>query len=399
MLQSSLSHIPAHASLEAQRSRFAAARSVLTAAIAAESFPGAAYGLLFEGSVIALDSVGRFTYDADSPEVLPGTVFDLASVTKVVATTAAAMLMYQRGQLDLDMRVGDLLPGFVIGHAPGDGKERVTLRMLLAHSSGLPGYERLYQKHQDYFSLLRACLRLPLEALPMERAEYSDIGFILLGKALEVIAGEPLAQYCRREIFAPLGLTNTGFCPPQSVRHLIPPTSIDTFFRHRKLQGEVQDEHAFVLGGCGGHAGLFSNVQDLLTFSAAVIDSANSDSANSDPANSATDASPGGTTSPLFLPNLFHSGTINLFASRQTEPAGTSRALGWDTPSAPSSSGKYFGSRSIGHLGYAGTSLWIDLDRALAVALLTNRTWPDRANDSIRQVRPAFHDALLEAIR
>lgn len=363
--------------LERQRSRFSTARTVLTDAIAAQSFPGAAYGVLLNGRVIALDAVGQFTYETDSPEVLPGTVFDLASVTKILATTSMAMLLQQRGLLDLDTRVGDVLPGFVVGHTPGDGKEQVTLRMLLAHSSGLPGYARLYQTHSDAYSLLRACLQLPLEAAPMQRAEYSDIGFILLGKALEVVSQESLGHYCWREIFAPLGLADTGFCPPQECRHLIPPTAIDTFFRHRTLQGEVQDEHTFILGGCSGHAGLFSNVPDLLTFAGAIL----SASATSD-------------QSPLFEPE-----TIELFAARQTAPPGTSRALGWDTPSNPSSSGSHFGTRSIGHLGYAGTSLWMDRDRGLAVVLLTNRTWPDRSNDSIRQVRPAFHDAIQAALR
>jgi CubicO group peptidase (beta-lactamase class C family) len=247
--------------------------------------------------------------------------------------------------------------------------------MLLAHSSGLPAYARLFEQHDSANELLRACLQMPLEAAPGTRAEYSDIGFILLGKALEVLAGDYLARYGEREIFRPLGVTSTFFCPPASLRHLIPPTVNDTTFRGRVIQGEVHDEHAYVLGGVGGHAGLFSNALDVLTFAGCIL-------------------AEGRTSEGL---QLFKPETVQLFATRQNEPAGTSRALGWDTPTAPSSSGKHFSPSSIGHLGYTGTSLWIDRERQLAVVLLTNRTWPDRAK-AIQQVRPAFHDAVFAAI-
>ena len=356
-----------------QRIRFAAAHSILEQAVRDRAFPGAAYGILLKGKVVALDAVGRFTYEGDSSTVTPETIFDLASVTKVLATTSVAMLLYDRGILDLETPLGEILPGFVIGRAPGSGKERVTLRMLLAHSSGLPAYARLFEEHTASNQLLRACLQMPLEAAPGTRADYSDIGFILLGKALEVLAGDYLSRFCPREIFAPLELTSTYFCPPTSMRQQIPPTVNDTTFRKRIIQGEVHDEHAFVLGGCAGHAGLFSNALDVLRFAACIL---------------AEGRSSNGT-------QLFNPATVRLFATRQSEPPGTSRALGWDTPTAPSSSGKYFSPSSIGHLGYTGTSLWIDPERELAVVLLTNRTWPDRENKAIQIVRPAFHDAVF----
>lgn len=356
-----------------QRTRFAAARAVMEQAVNDRAFPGAAYGILLDGDVVALDAVGRFTYDDDSPEVMPETVFDLASVTKVVATTSAAMLLFDRGLLDLEMPVGEILPGFVIGRAPGNGKERVTMRMLLAHSSGLPAYARLFKQHTSATALLRACLQMPLEAAPETRTEYSDIGFILLGKALEVLAGDSLARFCQREIFAPLELTKTYFCPPASVRSLIPPTENDTTFRGRIIQSEVHDEHAFVLGGCGGHAGLFASALDVLRFAAFILAKGRT----------------------AMGQQLFQPDTVQLFATRQSAPPGTSRALGWDTPTAPSSSGKHFSATSIGHLGHTGTSLWIDPERKLAVVLLTNRTWPDRSNKAIQQIRPAFHDAIF----
>src|SRR5579885_3732216 len=256
----------------AQRQQFAPARAILEQAIASHAFPGAAYAVLYQGKVIALDAAGRFTYDNDSPQVLPDTIFDLASVTKVVATTSMAMLLHDRGILDLDTPLGEILPAFVIGRDPGSGKERVTLRMLLAHSSGLPAYARLFEQHTSANALLRACLQRPLEVPPGTRAEYSDIGFILLGKALEVLAGHPLATFCQQEIFAPMQLTSTYFCPPASMRTQIPPTQNDTTFRRRVIQGEVNDEHAYVLGGCGGHAGLFASALDVLRFAACILD-------------------------------------------------------------------------------------------------------------------------------
>src|SRR5271168_4737023 len=233
------SDVPASvlASTRNQRERFAAAYSVLEAAVADRAFPGAAFGVLRDGVVLALDSVGRFTYDPDSPAVTPMTVYDLASVTKVFATTAAAMLLYDRGRLDLDLLVGDLLPAFAIGAQVRSiwhrERCRITLRHLLAHSSGLPAYARLFEINRTSYGLLEACLSMPLEASPGTRTEYSDIGFILLGKALEVLTHEPLDAFCDREIFAPLALTATRYQPPLPWRALIPPTVDDQLFRGR----------------------------------------------------------------------------------------------------------------------------------------------------------------------
>jgi CubicO group peptidase (beta-lactamase class C family) len=350
-----------------------AARAVLERGIAERAFPGAAWGVLRGGEMVALEAAGRFTYEEDAPPVRPETVFDLASVTKAVATTAAAMLLVDRGVLDLNARVGDILPGFVVGMELGSHKERITLRMLLTHTSGLPAYEQLFRNCAGEESLLRAVLTLRLQAKPGERTEYSDPGFILLGKALEVLGGEMLGCLCMREIFAPLGMEATRFCPPAIARQMIPPTENDTWFRGRVIQGEVQDENAYVMGGVSGHAGLFANVRDLLRFAACILAEGKSADGR----------------------QVFQPETVAQFAARQ----GDGRALGWDVPTPGGSSGKYFSERSIGHLGYAGTSLWIDREQKLAVALLTNRTWPDRANQAIKQIRPLFHDAVVEGLR
>jgi serine-type D-Ala-D-Ala carboxypeptidase len=357
--------------------RFSAAHRVLADAIAGRAFPGCAFGVLAGGEVVLQGALGRFTYEDDAPAVTAETVYDVASITKVVATTAAAMLLAQRDELDLDTPLGELLPGFVVGRAPWERARHVKLRHLLAHSSGLPGYAELFRTAETPAALYRACLELPLEAEPGERAEYSDPGFILLGKALEVLTGEYLAAWVRREVFEPLGLAATGFCPAPALRAAIPPTEEDTTLRHRRIQGEVQDENAWLLKGAAGHAGVFSNVPDLLRFAGEILDAASGRRAR-----------------------LFEAATVERFAQRQP-PQGSSRALGWDTPSENSSSGRYFSRRSIGHLGYSGCSLWMDLEAEIAAVLLTNRTWPDRSAGSkqlIREVRPAFHDAVRAAI-
>lgn len=351
--------------LEAQDGVFAPAFSVLTQAIAAYAFPGASLAVVADGNLVALRGVGRFTYDNNSPEVQADTIFDLASVSKVVATTAMAMLLYESGHLDLDVPVAGVIPQFAKGDVR---RQEVTIRMLLAHSSGLPAYVRLYREAHTREDLLQAALAVPLAADPDTRAEYSDIGFIILGAALERIADESLASFCERMVFGPLAMHHTAYCPPAPLRASIPPTEDDREFRQRIIQGEVQDENASVLGGVAGHAGLFSNAADLAVFAHCMLQ--------------------GGR--PILRPD-----TVQLFTRRHGLG---SRALGWDTPSAPSQSGKYFSSRSFGHLGYTGTSLWIDPERQLAIVLLTNRTWPDKQSQLIKQVRPQFHDSVVEAL-
>jgi len=359
-----------------QRKRFDAAYAVLENGIRERAFPGAAFGVLSQGKILALDGVGQFTYDSNSPAVLPGSIYDLASVTKVIATTSVAMLLYDRGLLDLDQPLAETLPGFVIGVPSPRERSRVTVRMLLAHSSGLPAYARLFEAHPTPAALLAACLQIPLEVPPGTRAEYSDIGFILLGKAIEVIAKEPLDLFCLREVFTPLGMNATRYQPPPLWRTFIPPTVDDIAFRGRVVEGEAHDENCSVLHGVSGHAGAFANALDLLRYASCILSRGKTFAGET----------------------LFRPETVELFATRQSQPLGTSRALGWDTPSGESSSGHHFGPRSVGHLGYTGTSLWTDLDQEIAITLLTNRTWPDRTSQAIRKVRPAFHDAVFDAI-
>jgi len=278
------------------------------------------------------------------------------------------MILYERGLLDLETPVVAVVPEF----ASDDRRRReATLRMLLAHSSGLPAYEKLFLKAETKEKLLSAAFTMPLATAPGTKAEYSDIGFIILGVALERIADEPLDPFSQREAFGPLGMRHTSFNPPASWRSAVVPTVDDRTFRNRVIQGEVQDENASVLGGVAGHAGLFATAEDIAVFANAMLN--------------------GG------QPIIRHS-TLNLFTHRESSPAGTSRALSWDTPSSPSQSGKYLSANSFGHLGYTGTSLWIDREQQVSITLLTNRTWPDCSSQAIKEVRPRFHDAIIEAL-
>jgi serine-type D-Ala-D-Ala carboxypeptidase len=352
--------------LAGQEARFHKAFHLVEQAIADRAFPGATLSVTVGGELVVLSAFGRFTFDGASPKVETETVFDVASLTKPVAISTMAMLLYERGLLDLDSSVSAAVPELAAN--PDPRFQQITLRMLLSHSSGLPAHARLFEGAQGE-EVVRVACRQPLHASPGTKAEYSDIGFIVLGKALERLTDERLDVFCRREIFGPLGMSRTIFRPPAAARKAIPPTRDDP--QHGKIQGEVDDENASAMGGIAGHAGLFSTARDLAIFANCLLR--------------------GG--SPILRPDV-----VELFTSRQELPLGSSWALGWDTPSQPSQSGKYLSARSYGHLGFTGTSLWIDPQRQLSITLLTNRTWPDRRSQAIKQVRPAVHDAIVEAL-
>jgi CubicO group peptidase (beta-lactamase class C family) len=356
-----------------QDKQFSRAFAVVTKAIEQQAFPAAALAVTHRGSLVALRGFGRFTYEADAPPVEADTIFDLASVTKVVATTAVAMLLYERGQLPLDIPVGHFLPDFV-ARAPRHQqatREAVTLRMLLTHSSGLPAYEKLFEFAASREELVRAALTTRLVTEPGTHAEYSDVGFILLGEVLARQADLALDLFARQEIFTPLAMAHTRFNPPKEWKPGIPPTEDDRAFRRRIIQGEVNDENTFVMGGVAGHAGVFAPAIDVARFAECML----------------RRGAP-----------ILKSETVQLFTRRVQSPAGSSRTLGWDTPSSESASGTHFSAEAFGHLGFTGTSLWIDPMRQLSVTLLTNRTWPNRASQAIRRVRPLVHDAVVEAL-
>jgi serine-type D-Ala-D-Ala carboxypeptidase len=356
-----------------QDEKFRCAFAVLQQGIKQRAFPGASVAITHQGKLIALKGFGCFTYSKFSPRVRPHTIYDLASLTKVVATTAICMILYERGKFHLDQTVVDVLPEFA---GSDTRRSRVTFRMLLAHSSGLPAYAKLFETSQNREELLAQALTIPLTADPGSRAEYSDIGFIALGVALERIACETLDRFFDRAILGPILDPAEPFVMGFNFARkpwaaFIPPTEDDRAYRRRAIRCHVHDENAWMMGGVAGHAGCFGEAGAVATFAQCMLR--------------------GGAP-------LFRAHTVELFTRRETSPSGTSRALGWDTPSSPSQSGSYFSPQSYGHLGYTGTSLWNDPERQVSVTLLTNRTWPDRKSQAIKRIRPAFHDAVMQAV-
>ncbi len=345
--------------------------SLIYSAIVDRAFPGAALAIGRGGVVAKLDGYGYFTYDSDHL-VTPESVFDLASLTKVVATTMAAMKLYDEGRLDLDARVVEYLPEF--GQS---GKDQVTVRQLLTHSSGLIPYRAFHVLGiTSRRSLIDSVMAEKLIYKPGTESRYSDLGMITLMLVIECITGQSFDEYVQTRIFEPLGMHNTGFRGTGNRDPSVVPTELDAYFRHRLIQGEVHDETAWILGGVSGHAGVFSTVEDLTRFAYMLMNEGRVDGEE------------------FISPE-----TIRLF-TRVQDPDLSTRALGWDTksPDGYTSAGTRFGPNSFGHTGFTGTSLWIDPDADLFVIFLTNRVFPTRENGKITEFRPRLADAVHSAI-
>jgi CubicO group peptidase (beta-lactamase class C family) len=359
--------------------RFGQARTILEVAVPQRAFPGAVLAVGHKGETTIVP-VGRLLYEGDASPVTAGTIYDLASLTKVVAPTTAAMILTERGALVLDRPVALYLPDFVEPYDTAAdplwaARGEVTVRHLLAHTSGLPAYERFFLRAREKSHVLEEAQALPLDEAPGRKTVYSDVGFILLSAIIEQAAGQSLDAFCEKEIFAPLGMKDTRFNPPQELWNRIAPTEQDNEFRKRLIRGEVHDENAWVMGGVAGHAGLFGTAGDLAAFSRMLL--------------------AGGRVNAM---QILKRETIAEFTRAWPAAEGPARGLGWDKPSEPSSCGRHFSASSYGHLGFTGTSLWIDPEKDLFVILLTNRVHPTRTNEAIRQVRPAVHDAVAEAL-
>jgi CubicO group peptidase (beta-lactamase class C family) len=359
------------------------AQASLEAGVNAGVFPGASAAIGWQGKRVLVQA-GRFIYDSTSSVVTQQTIYDCASLTKVVATTTMAMMLVDRGLLELDAPLASYLPEFLEADDPRpEARRMVTIRHLLAHTSGLPAYVKFFLRARRPEHVLTEAISLSLEQPPGERTVYSDVGFILLGEALVRIAaqaarpGQPhqLDDFCAWEIFQPLLMASTMFAPPKELRSVVPPTEEDDEFRRHLVHGEVHDENAWVMGGIAPHSGLFSTAPDLAVFCQFMLNEGN-----------------------WFGKQLVQPETIREFTCNQPAVNGAPRGLGWDKPSPPSSSGKYFSPASYGHLGFTGTSIWIDPEQQLYVVLLTNRIHPTRANEAIRTFRPAFHDSVVKAL-
>lgn len=341
------------------------ADAVLDRYLAEKAFPGGVLAVGKDGALVHLHPFGHLSYDPGSAKVEADTLYDLASLTKVVATTTMAMMLVDDGRLDLRKRVSDFLPGF-----RGPGKDKVTVWHLLTHSAGIDWWAPLYKEIKGKQAYLKRIEAMDLVYEPGTKSVYSDLGVILLGDILERVAGEGLDVFARTRIFAPLGMHDTLFRPGPELLPRIAPTENDPW-RGRVIRGEVHDENAYALGGVAPHAGLFSTAPDLARFCQMLLY--------------------GG----VFEQHRLVSRQVVEEFTRRAGVPGSSRALGWDTPSQPSSGGTLLSARAFGHTGFTGTSIWIDPEKRLFIILLTNRVHPTRENNLIREVRPAVADAVV----
>ena len=342
---------------------------VIERGIRAGGYPGAAVVVGRKGAAVWEKGFGRLGWTGDAGSVVPErTIYDLASLTKVVGTTTAVMILFDEGKLHLDDRVVQYIPEF-----GGGAKDNVTIRMLLEHRSGLPAGRDLWRMASTPEEARAAAISTPLFAPPGQYVEYSDLGADMLGFVVEAISGEKLDQFLQTRVFGPLGMSDTRFRPDGSLRGRIAPTELNPP-RGYPLRGEVHDENAYALGGVAGHAGLFSTASDLAVFAQMLL---NGGSYN-------------GT-------RIVADSTVKLFTRR----AAATRALGWDTCGGKGSCGTYFSPTAYGHTGFTGTSLWIDPEREMFVVLLTNRVHDARARRPakvISDVRADLADAAALAV-
>jgi CubicO group peptidase (beta-lactamase class C family) len=361
------------------------ATGLLDSAVAAGAAPGAVLAITYRGDRFVH---GTGQLGADEPETVGGaTIYDLASLTKVVGLTTALMFAVGERAIDLDAPVQRYVPAFA-----GPDKDRVTVRMLLTHSSGLPAWRPLFREVPTRTDALALADTTPLESAPGARETYSDLGAIVLTQLVESVYHERLDALLERRLFQPLGMRSTDYLPPPTWRDRIAPTELDPW-RGRVLRGEVHDENAAIMDGVSGHAGLFASAEDLLVFAEWLITRWNEGTTAH--GNERTAASSSADTFPRSVVPSFSRSVIREFTRRQTLVPGSTRALGWDTPAPGSSSGRLLPPSSFGHTGFTGTSIWIDPEHRLAIVLLSNRVNPTRDNPRWAPIRGKIADLVM----
>ncbi len=362
--------------------------SLILAAIADSASPGAALAVGRRGKLVRLRGYGRLDWHADASPATPSSLWDMASITKVSATTTAAMILAESGRLDLDTPVVNYLPWWSSGDPR---KETATVRHLLLHRAGLPPFRRFFLEIEGEEAFREAIADLPLDYTPGDSTVYSDIGLMTLAFIVEEITGTGLGAFLQARVWGPLGMQDTGFRPDSALLPRIAPTEVDTTFRFTHVHGVVHDENAFAIGGVAGHAGLFSSARDMAVFAQTLLDGGVAPACAGEPG--------GGVPCSALRPGSVRIAaptSVELFTRRHDSTA--SRALGWDTPRRGSSSGDYLSDRAFGHTGFTGTSIWIDPELDLFVVLLTSRTNPTRANSKHVSLRRAIHDAVATAV-
>jgi CubicO group peptidase (beta-lactamase class C family) len=339
--------------------RLDAINRVVERGIAAGGYPGAAVIVGRKGKAVLQRGFGRLAWDESSPEVSPSsTIYDLASLTKVVGTTTAVMVLFDQGRMSLDAPVSRYLPEF-----SGGEKNLVTIRELLTHRSGLPAGRDVFRVTKDPAEARRLVLETPLQSHPGQYYEYSDLGADVLAMAVEAVSAQPLDEFLADYVFHPLGMYDTSFRPADSLSARIAPTGSSATGRAKR--GQVNDENAYAMGGVAGHAGLFSTATDLSVFAQMMLN--------------------GGVYNGV---RIIADSTVQIFTTR----AAGHRALGWDTPSGSYGSGNYLSEHAFGHTGFTGTSVWIDPDRDMFVILLTNRVYASRSPHPVRVIADVRSD-------
>ena len=349
--------------------------SIIEKAVADQAFPGATLAVGYRGKV-SYHAFGHLSYGKDSPATKLDTMYDIASLTKVVVTTTLVEKLAEGdfpSPLELDAPIERYLPQWASGPQP-EWRHKVTIRNLMTHSSGLPAFQEYWRTSKGKSDTLRMIFAEPLEYEPGTKVVYSDLGIILMAEIIYGLTGKPLDQLANEYVFQPLGMKDSMYNPPKKLWPAIAPTEVDERWRHRLIQGEVHDENAYAIGGVSGHAGVFSTSPDLAAFCQMLLN--------------------GGVYAHH---RILKRATIAEFTAPQPL-AKNARTLGWVVPTEGSSSGRYFSAHSYGHTGFTGTTIWIDPDRQLFVVVLTNRVNPTRENHKIAEVRPAVHDAILKSL-
>jgi CubicO group peptidase (beta-lactamase class C family) len=341
--------------------------SVIRAGIADHATPGATVAVARRGKLLVLKGYGHTDWAPNAPRTTDSTMYDMASLTKVVATTTAAMILEEEGKLDIERSVVSYLPEY-----NASDKAAITVRMLLTHASGIKSNFLLWKDAKGREQYFAGMVNFPLVRPPGSAVEYTDWNMVLMQFIIERITGQTLDQFVQARVFGPLGMRDTQYNPPAALKPRIAPTETEDF-RGGQVWGVVHDETAWALGGVSGNAGLFSSARDLAVFVQMLLNG----------------GSYGGV-------QLLKPSTVARWTSRQRADA--SRALGWDTPSSNSSAGRFFSLRSFGHTGYTGTSIWADPEKELFVVLLTNRVNPTRDNQKIGPLRRAVADVVQESV-
>jgi len=356
------------------KTKFPKAWSIIDSAINNKIFPGAQVFISKDNNILYSGGFGRHTYEKQSEKVTNKTIYDIASITKVLSTTPIIMKMVAKKQISLDQPVRFFIPEF-----KGGNKDLVTIRHLLTHSSGIKAYRKFFLEKniKTQKDIINEIISMELEFMPGTKFSYSDLGFILLKEIIELLTNKPIEQIADSWIFSPLDMNSTYYLPNESVITQIAPTEIDNIYRNRLVHGEVHDENTYLMGGVSTHAGVFSKSEDIANYAQMYL---NRGSWRGN--------------------RIFKESIIKKFTKKQNTPKSSDYAIGWDTPSnnGKSSAGDFFSDGSFGHLGFTGTSLWIDPNQNIIIVLLTNRVYPSREREGIYGIRRKFYNAVMDQL-